>query len=444
MDSYIYHHGIKGQKWGIRRFQNKDGSLTTAGKKRYSDNSENVERASKEYTKSRKAYKTEYKRWNQKTSGGWVYNKNANARLDKAKTEMSRKKQDLFDEKARNDLYRQTKKSKRQLKLEKKYKNEGMTQEEAALAAYKRVRAERTLAIIGGVALTTAAAVVAYKAYDRIADKVIKSDALLYNISGNSNKGVKDAFYVSMNAYDHTKYRGLYGTQILSSDPANKLYDTTIKVGSRGLKVASPNSATKVLNDLIKSDPEFRKQAMLSMQQTKGGLIGKQNEVLEKGLNDLAKGSSVGNRAYEALNLALVNHNPAGETVSKKFYDALIKNGYDAIKDINDSKYSGYNSINPVIVFNGSAKTSVDSVTNLGKEVVNSNLQKAVAQMIGEKVVKYGSAVAGVYGGLKLADFIGSSTQGTSKKDMEFVRNYRREHPNSKLSNTEILRTRED
>lgn len=30
----VYHHGIIGQKWGIRRYQNKDGSLTAAGKKR--------------------------------------------------------------------------------------------------------------------------------------------------------------------------------------------------------------------------------------------------------------------------------------------------------------------------------------------------------------------------------------------------------------------------
>lgn len=35
MDKYeLYHHGIKGMKWGVRRYQNKDGSLTAAGKKR--------------------------------------------------------------------------------------------------------------------------------------------------------------------------------------------------------------------------------------------------------------------------------------------------------------------------------------------------------------------------------------------------------------------------
>ena len=30
----LYHHGVKGQKWGVRRYQNKDGSLTPAGKKK--------------------------------------------------------------------------------------------------------------------------------------------------------------------------------------------------------------------------------------------------------------------------------------------------------------------------------------------------------------------------------------------------------------------------
>lgn len=36
----LTHHGTKGMRWGVRRFQNKDGSLTPAGKKRYSENTE--------------------------------------------------------------------------------------------------------------------------------------------------------------------------------------------------------------------------------------------------------------------------------------------------------------------------------------------------------------------------------------------------------------------
>lgn len=39
MDNTLQHWGIKGMKWYIRRYQNKDGSLTPAGKKRYSDSS---------------------------------------------------------------------------------------------------------------------------------------------------------------------------------------------------------------------------------------------------------------------------------------------------------------------------------------------------------------------------------------------------------------------
>ena len=31
---YLMHHGVKGQRWGVRRYQNEDGSLTEAGKRK--------------------------------------------------------------------------------------------------------------------------------------------------------------------------------------------------------------------------------------------------------------------------------------------------------------------------------------------------------------------------------------------------------------------------
>ena len=36
----LYHHGIRGQRWGVRRYQNEDGSVTAAGAKRYYEDPE--------------------------------------------------------------------------------------------------------------------------------------------------------------------------------------------------------------------------------------------------------------------------------------------------------------------------------------------------------------------------------------------------------------------
>lgn len=60
MENELYHHGIKGMKWGIRRYQNPDGSLTNAGKKKYGTktNFEKVKaakKAAKEGVKERNA-----------------------------------------------------------------------------------------------------------------------------------------------------------------------------------------------------------------------------------------------------------------------------------------------------------------------------------------------------------------------------------------------------
>ena len=47
----LVHHGVKGQKWGRRRYQNADGSLTPAGKQRYGS-AENFDRQYNSDTKA--------------------------------------------------------------------------------------------------------------------------------------------------------------------------------------------------------------------------------------------------------------------------------------------------------------------------------------------------------------------------------------------------------
>ena len=58
----LYHHGIKNQKWGVRRFQNPDGTLTEAGKQRYAYTSKGTRNlykdAKKQHRENERAYTT--------------------------------------------------------------------------------------------------------------------------------------------------------------------------------------------------------------------------------------------------------------------------------------------------------------------------------------------------------------------------------------------------
>jgi hypothetical protein len=73
----LYHHGVLGQKWGVRRYQNKDGSLTPMGKKhflnlskssvkKYKQKQDAAFDASREYDKKYKAVKKEYEKSHRK------------------------------------------------------------------------------------------------------------------------------------------------------------------------------------------------------------------------------------------------------------------------------------------------------------------------------------------------------------------------------------------
>ncbi len=43
---FLYHHGVKGQKWGVRRYRNYDGTLTSLGKKRLGSNTKSIKNSS--------------------------------------------------------------------------------------------------------------------------------------------------------------------------------------------------------------------------------------------------------------------------------------------------------------------------------------------------------------------------------------------------------------
>lgn len=54
VNTELQHHGIKGQKWGRRRYQNKDGTLTPAGKKRYDNEYMQLKREKKVLTNKKR------------------------------------------------------------------------------------------------------------------------------------------------------------------------------------------------------------------------------------------------------------------------------------------------------------------------------------------------------------------------------------------------------
>lgn len=59
---YLVHHGIKGQKWGVRRYQNEDGSYTEAGKSRYRNSDGTLNAAGKKRQAARDKWIEDRKR----------------------------------------------------------------------------------------------------------------------------------------------------------------------------------------------------------------------------------------------------------------------------------------------------------------------------------------------------------------------------------------------
>ena len=402
MDDELYHFGVKGMKWGVRRYQNEDGSLTSLGKKR--DKMLSDRKTAKKHSATSNMVKAEYSR------------------------------REFEDAKTRLKLENQKKKSKRQQDLEKKYIDQGFAKDEAEIKAYNRAKTETILKVAGGIALASAAAYVAYKHYDKVTDRVFEKGSEIGRLTNNGSEPTNRAFYGFVNKHDKDRYEGLYGKTLGANGP---VYRKAMRAAG-DINVASPESARKVLKNMFDTDKQsfdvFKKNidAMASAVPP----TTKQGKLWRKAKQELDSGK-IGDNTYKAFNTTLVLHTKEQQPINDKFYSAMKKAGYGAIRDVNDKENSGYFAKNPLIVFD-TDKINVEGFTKLGNDHIDSMFAKEQGKIAAH-------TLANQYGpiGAAFATSIGAMKLVKRSNETKFVENYRKRHPESTLSNNEILKMRD-
>ena len=402
MEDELYHFGVKGMKWGVRRYQNEDGSLTSLGKKR--DKMLSDRKTAKKHSTTSNMVKAEYSR------------------------------REFEDAKTRLKLGNQKKKSKRQQDLEKKYIDQGFAKDEAEIKAYNRAKTETILKVAGGIALASAAAYVAYKHYDKVTDRVFEKGSEIGRLTNNGSEPTNRAFYGFVNKHDKDRYEGLYGKTLGANGP---VYRKAMRAAG-DINVASPESARKVLKNMFDTDKQsfdvFKKNidAMASVVPP----TTKQGKLWRKAKQELDSGK-IGDNTYKAFNTTLVLHTKEQQPINDKFYSAMKKAGYGAIRDVNDKENSGYFAKNPLIVFD-TDKINVEGFTKLGNDHIDSMFAKEQGKIAAH-------TLANEYGpiGAAFATSIGAMKLVKRSNETKFVENYRKRHPESTLSNNEILKMRD-
>lgn len=92
----LAHHGIKGQRWGVRRYQNDDGSLTDAGKRRY-----NISEAKDQYKQAKKDYRQTVKEARKSMlKSGFVAGREYKRKEDAARASIDQAKLNAIDAKS--------------------------------------------------------------------------------------------------------------------------------------------------------------------------------------------------------------------------------------------------------------------------------------------------------------------------------------------------------
>lgn len=370
----LYHYGIKGQKWGVRRYQNDDGSLTPSGKKRYSDDSQ----------------------------------------INSIK---------------RNETPRKGLIQKRKDKLTEHYISKGYKPNAAKAMAEQRMKTEAVLAVVGTIAVTAVAIKVARRIGQDYVDHTFKSGKIIQNIGGNPNANFKDTpFFAAVNRADKKAYgmnyanekRAMIKRRVDQGDREyHGIFNNQVKL-TGDVRRASVANAQKIFYEKMDSDPQFRKEVLDTLKKTSYSDSKAAGEYLQKGKH--------ARKLYDRFNQALATPQFQAAGIHKKYYDEMKKHGYNAILDINDTRYSGYKKISksPTIFF-GDDKWEKISSRKLSDTEIDENVQKFaigyLAKNQGKSIAKLVGAVAGV----KAID------------DQSSVKQYIKAHPNTNLSRQEIL-----
>lgn len=462
---YLAHHGIKGQKWGRRRWQRPDGSLTPEGYRHYYGNNPNARmtrsgvvdsktgkmlyqnptRAQKKQNKE--AYRAEVRShygidkaqnaYDKAVSNQKKVQKNGTiSELNKANTEVNFRKRELSDAKAYASFKESSKITKRQEALISKYKEQGLTQKEAEIAAYKRARAEKIALAALGTAAAAAAAYGAYKYADYAFDKKLTTRTTLSRVTKELNeggaRGVFDAFYAvnDSSGHDKARYAGLYAQQMrqgVYGYVAPQVYEKKIGINS-AIKVASRKNAKEIIaRELLKGN----NLDTLNYELGGWGAYGNMASDIKK----LKETGKISGRLYDHINQNLPRRNL---DTTKMFYKALKDAGYGAVKDVNDAKYSGFRTRLPLIIFD-SSKVSVKQVNTLSDSSINRKAARVFAENMADATLKDISPQIALYSGLMGAS-AGAVSYSTSRSESKIVSDYRKQHPNSKLSKNEIIR----
>ena len=382
----LTHHGIKGMKWGVRRFQNKDGSLTPAGKRRYDEP-------------------------NQQSNSSPRSNHQSNSNAKKYKIPKN--------------------KSLHRLKLEEKYMKQGMSREEAEQAAAKRIRTEQFVAAAAGVTVASCLAYAKYKGYTT--DKIIKENSDFQRIMRlNPNAEIRKDYrqYVTINKKDKVLYKGMFADHInkLKEDSEN-IYDISIKNRS-DIKVASEKRARDTFTNLFKNDKEFKDEFIERLQKdgyavSKGRLDGIFNKMKDNP-NSLTD-REIKTKAYDLFNVMLAEPGERTQKNSSRFYDALRKQGINAVVDVNDSKINNYHAKMPLILFDG----EFDNVKKriMDNKEIQQNMNKHINRSANQSYMALGAAAVGLYGAIPIYN-----KAQIDKKRLE----YKEKHPNTKMTDSEI------